>query len=362
MAANAFVTYVIRNDSYIPGALLLAYALRQMDTPADLVCLTTPDISARGRSSLELLFDRTITVEPLSLSCCRDQRRQYLSQVLSRINVLRLGSDGDLGCAYAKVVLLDADLLPLRCFDHLFALATPAGVLNERADYLKQTDDSRRYLTDLGQLKWGRWRWHSVYRTMGHGQEIPSEVTDRVASDPGNYGVNSALLVVSPNMSEYESIRDDLEKCEATRKLCAGFRWPDMQYLTMRWSGRWHNVDACFAGIGGYPSVSVLFGTHFAGPKPWQVRHKSVLRSYSRYPDFQRWYREYLGMMAEHPRLRGYDRLARLEGSVRELIVSASVEDAPLHTGRAATTSPASREHTRRTAGRRGASDTRRHH
>jgi hypothetical protein len=322
MAAHAFVTYIIKNDSYLPGALLLAHALREMETPADIVCLATAEVSENARASLGELFDRVIAVEPLRLDSCNDQHRQHLSQVLTRVNALRLGADGDLGCNYAKVALLDADLLPLRCYDHLFALPTPAGVINEHAEYLKGADHSGRYVADRSMLRWGRWRWHSVYRRIPHGERIPSAITNRVLTDPDNYGVNSALLVLAPDMEEYRAIVADLER-PSTQGLCAGFRWPDMQYLTARWTGRWHNVDACFAGIGGYPSIDLLFGTHFAGLKPWQTRRDSVCRCYSRFPDFQRWYHEFGRMMQSYPGLRSNHHLVGLERRIRDLPTTA---------------------------------------
>ena len=320
MFAYAFATYVIRNDSYIPGALVLAHVLREMETSAELVCLITPDVSSCAAEALGSVFDSVVRVKPIDLHQCHDQHRQYLSQVLSRINVLRLGPDGDLGHEYTKVVLLDADVLPLRCFDHLFALPTPAGILNERSRYLKRTDSNLRYTADERRLRLGRWEWHHVYRRMLHGEPIPASVTDRVLEDRDNYGVNSALLVITPSMEEYREMLHDLSECSETQEQCARFRWPDMQYLTARWSGLWHNVDACFAGIGGYPSIDVLFGTHFAGLKPWQFRHQSVVNSFSRFPDFQRWYAEYLAMMDAHPTLRANARLAALADGVRGLL------------------------------------------
>ena len=41
----AFVTFLMLNDSYLPGALMLAYALRKQKTNADLVCLVTGEIT-----------------------------------------------------------------------------------------------------------------------------------------------------------------------------------------------------------------------------------------------------------------------------------------------------------------------------
>ena len=41
----AYVTFLMRGDGYLPGALTLAYALRCQETPYPLVCLVTGDVS-----------------------------------------------------------------------------------------------------------------------------------------------------------------------------------------------------------------------------------------------------------------------------------------------------------------------------
>jgi len=45
----AYVTFVMMNDSYVPGALLMAYGLRTQWTEAEIVCLVAPEISAPSR-------------------------------------------------------------------------------------------------------------------------------------------------------------------------------------------------------------------------------------------------------------------------------------------------------------------------
>lgn len=312
MSRYAFVTYLIRNDSYLPGALVLAHVLRRLETPADLACLVTADVGAAARELLAILFDRVIPVPALRLSACADQRRQHIRQVLTRVNALRLGPDGDLGCSYDKIVLLDADVLPLRCYDHLFVVDAPAGILNERTDHLKAVDEHGRYTCAAALLAHGRWRWHEVYRTIPHGSAIPEEITDRVRTDTDNYGINTAVLILEPCMSDYRAIMDELTHGERIGELLAQFRWPDMQYLTLHWSGRWHNVDACFAGLCGYPDLSVLFGTHFAGPKPWQLKNRTVTSRFARFPDYRRWYAEYVDLVETYPRMADDERLDRL--------------------------------------------------
>jgi len=310
MSRYAYVTCLIRNDSYLPGALLLAHSLREQETPADLVCLVTPEISHSARRSLARVYHRTVPVNAVQLNEARDQHRQHISSVMTRVNALRLGQDGDLGCNYARVVVLDADVLPIRCFDHLFSVEPPAGILNERREHLKGPRRQDGHRTDSPSH--GRWCWHRVYRAIPHGWPIPEDITNRVRVDPSNLGINTAVLVLEPSMHEFRLICSDLAADDETARLIDGFRWPDMQYLTLFFSGRWHNVDACFAGLCGYPDMSVLFGTHFAGVKPWQFRNRSVAGCFSRYPDFQYWYREFDRMMAAQSELASNRRLVRL--------------------------------------------------
>ena len=62
-ARFAFMTFVMRNDSFVPGALGFAYALRQLGTQADLVCMLTKNVTPASRSALEQLFDRVVEVD-----------------------------------------------------------------------------------------------------------------------------------------------------------------------------------------------------------------------------------------------------------------------------------------------------------
>ncbi|MCA9873521.1 MAG: hypothetical protein KC441_07700 [Anaerolineales bacterium] len=309
---TAFVTLLMLNDSYLPGVLLQAYQLRLQATQADLLCLVTPEISPAARQALAVLFDFVVEVPPIYVPHDRAQRRQYLPFVFTKLHALRLGQDGDLGFAYDRVVLLDADLLPLRQFDDLLKLPAPAGVMNEHKSHMLAAENGR-FLISPTAARQGTWHWHEIYADCPHGRPIPQALTDRVAADPANMGINGALLVMAPSLAEYRDMRRDLE-CPATQHLVGSlFDWPDMQYLTMVWSGRWHNVDVRYASLNGYPDLRVLYGTHFAGLKPWQHGRTASLAHYGRYPDFQYWFRQYHAMLTDHhPGLQRCQRLRRL--------------------------------------------------
>lgn len=310
----AYVTLLMLNDSYLPGVLLLAHGLRQQKTQADLVCLVTAEIGQDARTALKLLYDHVVDVEKIVVPHRRMQQRQDLRYVFTRLHALRLGADGDLGFRYEKVVNLDADMLPLRNYDHLFSLNAPAGILNESKKHLMEWDEQGNFIIPPHTLETGKWKWHDLYEPVcPHGRPIPAELTDRVKENASNMGVISSVLLFEPSMAEFQAILADLQQPETRRLVGEWFEWPDMQYLTLRWSGRWANVDARFSGLNGYPKLSVLFGTHYAGFKPWYVNQPESLAKYGRFEDFQFWFREYGILLNHYPKLQKIKRLQTLK-------------------------------------------------
>ncbi|MBN2006863.1 MAG: hypothetical protein JXA21_26150 [Anaerolineae bacterium] len=312
-ARFAFVTLLMLNDNYLPGVLAQAFALRRQKTQADLACLVTEEITAEARDALKVLYTHVIEVDKIFIPYARRQARQYVPFVFTRMHALRMGAGGDLGLRYEKVVELDADVLPMRHYDHLFSLPAPAGILNERKEHFLDYDAQGRYIIPPSVATSGTWRWHAVYDSLcPHGARIPQEVTDRVRSDPTNMGVNSAVLVFAPSQAEFDAIREDLTRPDVLPLVGDAFEWPDMQYLTMRWSGQWTNIDVRFCGFSGYPNLKILFGTHYAGLKPWHFHKTQAMARYGRFEDFQYWFAQYRAMLAAYPALRRVKRLAKL--------------------------------------------------
>ena len=130
-ARYAFVSFLMLNDSYLPGALVVGYALRKQGTRADRVCLVTENISRDARYALERVFDHVVDVDQIFVPHKRRQARQDRPYMFTRMNALRLGADGDLGLAYEKVIVLDADVLPFKYYDHLFTLDVAVDLLED---------------------------------------------------------------------------------------------------------------------------------------------------------------------------------------------------------------------------------------
>jgi len=314
MKRRAFVTFLMLNDSYLPGALLVAYGLRQQRTEADLVCMVAEGPSKDAWRALEVLFDRVVDVPLVYIPHKRRQERQDRPYWFTRWNALRLGPDGDLGCDYGRVVLLDADVLPLRHYDSLFEVDVPAGIPNEDRSLFFDPD-----VPDRASMQ--EWSWHEAYGEIcPHGQPIPREITDRVRDDPTNLGLNGSLFVFQPRLEEFQAILEDVRRPEIARLVGDLFPWTDQQYITMRWSGQWHCIDARYSGFCGFPNLSALYGTHFAGVKPWYFRrYPKAMKLYSRYDDFQAWFGQYRAMLREHPPLTKIRRLRRLLRQIDQL-------------------------------------------
>ncbi|MEX1378245.1 MAG: hypothetical protein AB1Z23_12345 [Eubacteriales bacterium] len=293
----AYVTFIIINDSFLPGALMFAYGLRQQKTAASIVCLVSGKVSPQCVEALHAIFDKVINTDEVYVHHRMGHERQDRPFLFSRFNALRLGKDGDLRQGYKKIVVCDADLMPIKDYDSLFSLDVPAGIINEKKQNCVQSKD-RKYTVEDAQS--GKWCWHRNYGSIcPHGQKIPMHITNRVKSDYENMGVNSSLWVLEPSIVEYEMIMDEIAKPE-TRDMISKFKWPEMQYATLRWSGLWTSVDIKYSSFNGYPNIESLCGTHYAGTKPWRYKDKKQLKHFFSYPDYYMWYMKYIQMMCEY--------------------------------------------------------------
>ncbi len=329
MSKNAFVTFIIRNDSYLPGALVFAYALKLQKIKSDLVCIVSENISESAIESLELIYDKVLIIDEVYVPHERRQERQDRPFLFSRFNAFRLGPDGDLGQSYDKIIIADCDLLPLRNYDELFELEAPAGIINEKKEYCIEYVEGKYISPSTVDID-GTWVWHKVFEKYPHGTKIPKEITDRIKTDKENMGVNASLMLFKPTMELYNSIMDDLEVLEIQKEI-SEYNWPEMQYISDKLSGSWTNVDIRFSSFNGYPKIDVIYGTHFAGLKPWSIKNKSI-KSYGRFEDYQLWFHTYCKMIDEYSELqkgkllRIYNFIIDLTNSKRDIFSKTNLD------------------------------------
>jgi len=289
----AYVTFLMRGDGYLPGALVLAYALKAQ-SKHDTVCLVTQDVSSRARHALNLVYDHVIEINELRIKSSITTGRSDRNLLMTRFEALKLTQ-------YEKIILLDADVLPLGGYDELFNLSTPAGIIMERKE--ECYNGAVPHSTE--------WSWHSLYNPIcPHSHSIPKSITDRVRTDPSNMGINAGLWVLSPSTIEYNKVIAALNNPN-TIQMVKHFPWPEMQLATFLWSGRWTNIDIRYCSIGGYPRVDILQGIHYAGLKPWQTKSRSAAH-YARFEDFVLWQRFFIPLYWRYSLLQGYPMLQRV--------------------------------------------------
>jgi len=306
----AYVTFMMRNDSYLPGALVLAYSLKNNQTPHDIICLVTEEVSENAKSCLSIVFDYVIEINEFKLKSQIKGQRADRDSLLTRFQVLRLGIDSDLSTGYERIIVLDADVLPIKKYDNLFEIDAPAGIIMEKKNLWTSYDEKGSLIRKADEN--GEWCWHSHYNTIcPHGSHIPKTITDRVVYDPANMGVNAALWRIDPSMNEYKYFIHYLEQKNISELVTRKFPWPEMQLATMMWSGEWKSIDIRYCSIGGYPDLNVLYGIHFAGLKPWQINSRSICH-YAKYPDFQLWYSNFAALYYSNKQLHKIPILKRI--------------------------------------------------
>lgn len=118
-ASQAYCT-LLYNDAYLPGALVLAQALRAHGTERQLVVLVGSQVSDDALHRLHKVFDQVIPTETIANSHADAAQfkllgRPELERTYTKIHVWRQTQ-------FQRIVFLDADTLPLQNLDHLFEL------------------------------------------------------------------------------------------------------------------------------------------------------------------------------------------------------------------------------------------------
>jgi hypothetical protein len=269
--------------SYTDGCILAALGLRRQKVQADIICLVTPDISNKVKLRLASVFDDVITVpyitpfkmteddiiinKDILKNCSNYTSMHPYSHVFTKLHIF----NPDI-CPYEKVVFVDSDLVPMNFYDSLFTLNTPAGWVEYRKKY--------PFIE--------AWNWDRC-DALEHGKPIPKYMTD--VDEKTGADVNAGLMVISPNKREYngmiKQLQSPLKEWFGKDKEHVGFYdmdfdspigrkfvdksycYPEQNYLTKRYSGKWTFVSWSFQSWSLDPCNS--FGIHMAAfnPKPW---------------------------------------------------------------------------------------------
>ena len=290
----AYVTLIMLGDSYIAGAIVLAYSIRSCGSLADLVVLVTPDVSEEGKQILGMYFTHVIEINYVTVQNWRTKKqnhRKYLELVFTKFHIFDL-------VQYEKVLLIDADALVLKYPDHLFTLDAPAGCFLENKDSIITYDETGNYILP----KNGNIEWYKKYcDCCAHGKKIPKSMTDRIKTQFNNSGIGGGLMLLEPKKGEFEKILEDVSKDPMKYLINNKLIWPEQQYLTLRYSGQWTNINPRFFGLQGYPHWKILYGLQYGGDKPFSLNSKADIKIRMQYPDFVLWHKYYDDVLKNHP-------------------------------------------------------------
>jgi alpha-N-acetylglucosamine transferase len=292
-------------DSYLPGVLTLGYSIRkvapELSKQVDLVCMVTPDISEQAKKDILTIYDKVIPIEYIEISADEVRHkdiptRKIYGKTFTKLTCVKLTQ-------YKKILLMDADMIVVKPeLFHLFSLTTPAGVFmgcgkpyteedlikhdKLYCDYIKHGKKiERRYLDE----KCSRYN-----KLIGHDSKAVFN------------GVESTILVIEPNLEDFNNMVKLTEKLAPTKTLNG-----DATIYSMYYENKWHNIDLRFLGRWTNPSINPeiitvdLYGNQ---GKPWNLdKVKSILN----YEDVKYWiskykefYNEFFKEHCKHPDLK----------------------------------------------------------
>ena len=253
----AHTTLLTRGDAYLPGCLVLGAALRwHVHTDAALVCMVDESVPQGAREMLARIYDRVLVVTRL-----RAHDSAFPSELLSdayRDMFTKLHIFNAALFPYERVCFVDADLLPLRVFDHLFTLSAPAAVI-------ESVDPTSQYAY--------------VHHMHGvrHGAPVPPAILEVTSDEDVTGGINGGLLIVKPDRAYFDDMVERIQRPMPEwgprhRQLYEhGIRYgfAEQHFLQVEFQDTWTAIDPRFNSM--RTDLTHSFGLHWTiGRKPWQ--------------------------------------------------------------------------------------------
>ena len=204
----AFVVLLFgSHPGYCMEAAVLGQSLQKTGTSHHMILLYTEEVPACWLDILQDIgWSPNLVTKIEGRGLYDGSHNNRFDGVFTKFHALNLTQ-------YAKVVMLDADLLVRRNIDCLFKKNTPAALFRgASADY---PDDTR----------------------------IPR---DRFFDHRGRLvsGINAGVMVLKPSAEEFAAIIDDLTNGKRRREHRS--RMPEQDYLTRFYAGRWWSLGVNF--------------------------------------------------------------------------------------------------------------------
>ncbi|GMH35698.1 hypothetical protein BSKO_03566 [Bryopsis sp. KO-2023] len=280
-AHQAHVVLVMRGDAYALGACVVASRIRSLGTKADVVCMVTEDVGAGATEALAEVFDVVYQVPYIEYSCERMTTRKqqayyesWIAQSFTKWNVLGL-------TAYQKVLLVDADLLPMENLDELFGLRAPAATFSSPWSKACKEDG-----------------YEDPYVGLKHGSQVQSHMIQQAVRDSlahagggkGSYVALGSLVLLEPSVDVLYSLKAFISARQpfGVPGLHSGF---DEQCLVLFYNLHcphhpWMHISQVWNSLAWHEkwlAGETPKAYHFFNDKPWTM-------SPAKYPDLKIWY------------------------------------------------------------------------
>jgi hypothetical protein len=273
----AYVTYIY-NNIYIAGAIVLSETLRKLGSMSDLVILITKNVSDEGKEILKGFYDYILIVEEIKINNIDEKElKEYI--ILHSLNLIQ----------YKKILLVNPNTIILKYPDNIFTLKTPACIYIENKNLTIKDSE-----------------WLNKYcEKYEFGKTISKTITDKteeklIKNENSENGIYGEFILLEPNEKEYNLIIKEIEK-EKYIKYIEKSKMRVEQFLEMRYSGLWVNIDPKFIGFFGFLHWSKSYGIQFEKEYPYKIESKYTIEERVNNEEYQLWYKFYRDIINKYP-------------------------------------------------------------
>jgi len=201
MSKYAWVALLHYNTPYFLGAIMLAFSLKKVKTKYDTLIMVTNDVPDNQIHALKKIYKKVMPINYVNIdkNIIKDYESSRFKDVFTKLQCLKL-------IEYEKIIMIDIDILVTKNMDHLFEMDAPAAAIRKGV--------------------------------IQNGQKIPKNLI--VNNNRLIGGINAGVMLLKPSIDEYDSIMQDIT-IEKNRFM--KFKNPEQDYLSLRYAGKWTNLD-----------------------------------------------------------------------------------------------------------------------
>ena len=113
----AYITMIIKNESYASGGIVLAESIRKLGSLADLVVMIDDTITENTEDLLKKFYDKIIRINVLDI----ENENKIQKIILTKLEALKL-------VEYEKIIIIDVDCIIFNNIDNIFSKKCPACI------------------------------------------------------------------------------------------------------------------------------------------------------------------------------------------------------------------------------------------